>query len=280
MFKKLIVCTDGSPYGDVACQYGFLLSRALKAEITGLHVLDVRMIEGPYLADISGALGATGYYGGISQFRNLMEAKGDAVRQNFAELARNVQVKAEFLLETGHPVHAILEHESSADLLILGQRGENEHFGKELIGSVADRVTRWATKPCLVTHGQFSPIKRIIAACDGSPISEKVAVIATSMAQALGASLLVLTVADKLDPVVARSVADTAARTCKLGGVDPTVTVTKGHAEEVILDMIAREKADMIVMGAHTHTRVRQWFVGCTTQRILADSGIQALLVR
>jgi len=45
MFQKLLVCTDGSPYGDVACQYGFQLAAAMKAKLSGLHVLDIRMIE-------------------------------------------------------------------------------------------------------------------------------------------------------------------------------------------------------------------------------------------
>lgn len=280
MFKKLTVCTDGSPSSDVACQYAFSLAAGLDASLTGLHVLDVRMAEGPYLADLSGAIGATGYYAAITQFKSIMVAKADAIRLNFEEKARQVNVKTDFKCESGHPVHCILEAEEDADMLILGQKGENEQYGKELIGSVADRVTRHAKKPCLVTHSQFVPINSIVAACDGSPISEKVADVAATLAQALGASLNILTVAERLDPAVAQTIAEAARRTCKAHECDPRITVLSGRASEVILDVIAREKTSLVVMGAHSHTRIRQWFVGCTTQRILTDSGIPALLVR
>ena len=280
MFQKLMVCTDGSPYGDVACQYGFVLAKAFGAKVSGLHVLDIRMIEGPLLADISGAMGATGYFAGLPQFRNLMEAKGEAVCENFRSLAKAAGMEADCAMEMGHPVHVILGQEADQDLLILGQRGENEKFGRELVGSVADRIIRRTTKPCLITHGQFAPLHTVMAACDGSPISETVASLAASVAKAVGASLTVLTVADKLSLDAAQVIADTAGQTCREAGCVPKVVVANGHAAEAILDHIVHEKADMVVMGAHTHTRIRQWFVGCTTQKVLADSGIPALLVR
>lgn len=280
MFQKLLVCTDGSPYSDVACRYAFLLATALPAKLTGLHVLDIRMVEGPLLADISGALGAAGYFGGFPQFKNLMEAKGQAVRQSFDDLAKKAGVEADFKIESGHPVHAILNQEETTDVLILGQRGENEQFGRELTGSVADRITRRATKPCLVTPGQFTPVHSIMAACDGSPISEKVVVVASTLAKALGSDLIILTAEEKLTHEEAQMVSETAGLTSRREGCLPTERIIPGHATEVILDSIVREKIDLIVMGAHAHTRMRQWFVGCTTQRVLADAGIPALLVR
>jgi nucleotide-binding universal stress UspA family protein len=280
MFKKLLVCTDGSPYGDVACQYGFLMATTLKAELKGLHVSDIRMIEGPLLADISGALGAAGYYAGWPQFKNLMEAKGSAIRKVFLERARNAGMEASFTVEVGHPLHVILGQESDADLIILGQRGENEQFGHELIGSIADRVTRLATKSCLVTPGRYEPVKSILAACDGSPISEKLTAQAILLAKALNASLTVVTVADKMTTEMTHAIAATAEHFCKADGVSPRVVTRKGQAGEAILDTIAQEKCNLVVMGAHTHTRIKRWFIGCTTQRVLADSGIPALLVR
>ncbi|MEI6516097.1 MAG: universal stress protein [bacterium] len=280
MFKKLLVCTDGSPYGDVACQYGFLMATTLKAELAGLHVSDIRVIEGPLLADISGALGAAGYYAGWPQFKNLMEAKGDAIRKVFQDRAKSAGMEASFTIEVGHPLHVILGQESNADLIILGQRGENEQFGHELIGSIADRVTRLATKSCLVTPGRYAPVKSIMVACDGSPISEKVTAQAIMLAKALNASLTVVTVADKMTTEMTRAIATTAEQSCKAEGICPKVMTLKGQAGEAILDTLAQEKNGLIVMGAHTHTRIRRWFIGCTTQRVLADSGIPALLVR
>lgn len=280
MFKKLLVCTDGSSYGDVACQYAFRLAQTLNAELAGLHVLDIRMIEGPALSDFAGALGVSGYYAGLPQFRLLMESKGNAIRDNFLARAKEAGVTADFQIESGHPVHVILEQEKASDLLILGQKGENEQFGLELIGSMAERITRHAHHSCLVTPGRFTPVSNILAACDGSPISGKVADIAGALALKLGASLTIATVAEKIAPGEARKTAEEARLTCAKQGIDAKVQILEGQAGDALLDCITQHKNDLIVMGAHAHTRIREWFVGCTSQRILANSGIPALLVR
>lgn len=280
MFKKLLVCTDGSSYGDVACQYAFRLAQTLDAELTGVHVLDIRMIEGPALSDFAGALGVSGYYAGLPQFRLLMESKGNAIRDNFLARAREANVPASFKVESGHPVHVILDQEKDADLLILGQKGENEQFGLELIGSMAERITRHARHCCLVTPGRFNPVTHLLAACDGSPISGKVADIAGTMALKLGAALSIATVAEKMPVEAARQIAGEARGACAAQGCEAKVQILEGQAGEALLDCITRQKNDLIVMGAHAHTRIREWFVGCTSQRILANSGVPALLVR
>ncbi len=61
----------------------------------------------------------------------------------------------------------------------------------------------------------------------------------------------------------------------------PAKTIlTSGQAADAILAAATDEQCDLIVMGAHSHTRIREWFVGCTTLRVLADSSLPALLVR
>ena len=280
MYRRIMVCTDGSSHGEAACRYGILLATTLKARLAGLHVLDIRMIEGPALADLSGAIGAGGYYAGLPQFKALMEAKGEAVKKAFLELMASSGLEADFTIEAGHPVHSILEAEKPMDLLILGQRGENEQFGKELIGSVAERVSHRTSRPCLITPGRFAPIRNILAACDGSPIMSKVAQTAAALAHELGAELTVATVADKTSETAAMRIAEDAQRACSASGTAPAMVVMKGHADEALLDHIARDKHDLVIMGAHAHTRVREWFVGCTSRKVMSDSGVPVLLVR
>ncbi len=280
MFTQLLVCTDGSPYGETACEYGLFLAKALPARLTALHVLDVRVIEGPLLADVSGMIGAAEYFASMPNFRNLMEEKGRTVCQWFTAHAAEKGVEATCTVETGHPLHIILERHAGVDLLVLGQRGENEEFGRELVGSIAERVVRRAAVPCLVTPVSFKPITTILAATDGSPLAAKAVDAGADLAVRLGASLTVLSVAEKTDANTARKVAELAAEAARtrLPGVTPLVR--DGNAAEAIVATAGEVKADLIVMGAHSHSRVREWFVGCTTLRILADSALPALLVR
>jgi nucleotide-binding universal stress UspA family protein len=77
-----------------------------------------------------------------------------------------------------------------------------------------------------------------------------------------------------------REVAAREERTAAAQGCDVNAVVRSGIASDVILEVATDTHAGLIVMGAHSHTRIREWFVGCHTVRILADSAVPALLVR
>ncbi|HJP17393.1 MAG TPA: universal stress protein, partial [Nitrospinota bacterium] len=61
MIKSILVPTDGSPNSKIALEYGLYLASKFEAEITGLNIVDIRALEGPFFSDISGALGFTPY---------------------------------------------------------------------------------------------------------------------------------------------------------------------------------------------------------------------------
>lgn len=232
------------------------------------------------LGDVSGLIGAGEYFAAFPQFRQLNEEKGKAVRNAFIERAHAAGMEAECEMETGHPVHSILGRQSDTSILVLGQRGENEPFGRELVGSVTDRVIRRANNPCLVTPSRFSPINHVLAACDDGPISPKVTALATEWAMALGKPLTIVSVADRIPIARMRESAVMAEQFAATKGVTVNAVVRDGISADVILDVASDTQSGLIVMGAHSHTRIREWFVGCTTLRILADSALPALLVR
>jgi nucleotide-binding universal stress UspA family protein len=283
MISSILACTDGSSCSNVACDYAFRIAKALKTPVTGIHVLDVRLIEGPLLADLSGAIGASGYFTGFAAFRQLAEEKGSAIHQAFLDNAAQAGITPppEFILETGHPLHLILHHHKKDSLLVVGRCGENEPFGRGLIGSTTDRLIRHATSPCLVTPAKPRPITHILAACDDTPIAPAVAITAASLAIHLNVPLTLLSVPVNMDHSETRQILLAAeVEAARHGSVTTKAIVRDGEPSDVILATATDEHCDLIVMGAHSHNRIREWFVGCTTLRVLADSAMPALLVR
>jgi len=69
--KKIVIPTDGSPNSLTALEYGIYIARKLKASLTGLYVIDVNLIQGPMLTDISGSAGMPPYKGFSKQLKNL-----------------------------------------------------------------------------------------------------------------------------------------------------------------------------------------------------------------
>ena len=109
MIKSILICTDGSAYGDVASEYAIHLASRLKAQLAGLHVLDSRMLEGPMLSDISGMLGAEPFSAQLEQFRELMEGKGETVMKLLGERAGHASLDLESRVRMGHPSRVILD---------------------------------------------------------------------------------------------------------------------------------------------------------------------------
>ena len=57
MVKTILLPIDGSDYGNTAIDYRVYIAKGLEARLTGLHVMDIRLIQGPVITDISGSIG-------------------------------------------------------------------------------------------------------------------------------------------------------------------------------------------------------------------------------
>jgi nucleotide-binding universal stress UspA family protein len=53
MIKNILIPTDGSDYSKTAIAYGIFLARKVDAHLIGLHVVDIRLMQGPVCIDIS-----------------------------------------------------------------------------------------------------------------------------------------------------------------------------------------------------------------------------------
>ena len=280
MIKSLLVCTDGSDYAATAVAYGIHLAGALKARLAGCHVLDTRTLEGPLLADLSGWLGAQPYGAQLPQVRQLLEHRGKAILEAFARDSEQAGLDAETRLRTGHPARVLLEEEACAELVLLGQRGEHAEQTGELIGSITERIIRHSIKPCLVTPAEFRPIRRNLAAYDGSNVSSKALHEGVELAQALNLPLVLLTVAEEHGLAHARAIVEDGMRLVRAHEGVAAQLVVEGRPDQVILSQAEELGCDLIVVGAYGHSRIREMILGSTTQNLVARAHGPLLLVR
>jgi nucleotide-binding universal stress UspA family protein len=280
MIKSLMVFTDGSPGGNVATEYGVFLAARLKAHLSGCHVLDSRMLDGPLMADISGWIGAQPYSGQLQQFRELMQQKAEAIMAAFEQKAAEAGLDADTSIKMGHPASVLLAEEAHAELVILGQNGEHAELTGDMIGSIVERVVRHSIKPCLVTPGQFQPITRILVAYDGSGFSSKALHEAIELALALAVPLVILTVAEDHDLERARAIAEDGIRLARAHECAAGNLVVEGRADQLVLSKAEELSCDLIVVGAYGHSRIREMILGSTTQNLVTRSHLPILLVR
>jgi nucleotide-binding universal stress UspA family protein len=78
MIKHILVPTDGSDTSMMGVRYAIAMAHHHGATIHGLHVVDVRLLEGPFLHDLSASLGTAPYVNCQGQIAMLLEERGRA----------------------------------------------------------------------------------------------------------------------------------------------------------------------------------------------------------
>jgi nucleotide-binding universal stress UspA family protein len=280
MYKSILLCTDGSPAAEVAGDYAIWFARKLSASLQALYVTDVRLLEGPWLADLSGAVGAQPYSAVLPQFEQIQKEKAELILAAAKERCQKSGVTCETAYKTGGLVQAILDHEQRADLVVLGQHGEHAEWADGMLGSNGERVVRASIRPCLVTTDKFHEISHMLVAYDGSEESSKALRAAIALAPSLGVKVTITMVAALGGEDAAAALLEKAKQRALGGNVQANVEVLHGDPEEEILELRESIGADLIVMGAYGHTRIRELILGSTTSHVIRKATVPVLLVR
>lgn len=148
MYKHILVAVDGSDTSNLALQEAIKLAKEQQAALRLIHVVDetpaYMMVETPY---------------SVADYQKAMREAGQKVVATCAATARQagIEVDTKFaILEVlaQRICDAIIEEAKRwpADLIVIGTHGRHG-FNHLLLGSVAEGVIRFATKPVLVIRG-------------------------------------------------------------------------------------------------------------------------------
>jgi len=280
MYKDILFCTDGSPAAGVAGEYAIWFAKKLGARLRALHVTDIRLLEGPWIADLSGAVGAQPYAALLPQLEQIQREKAAMILAAVQKQCRDAGVACETAYETGILAHVMLDCEERADMVVLGQHGEHAAWSEGTLGSSVERMVRASVKPCLVAPGKCQPIQHMLIAYDGSAESSKALHAGIALAPALGAKVTITTVATLGREDAASEILHKAKQLALDGGVDATLELLHGDPEIEILLVRETVGADLVVMGAYGHTRIRELILGSTTSHVLRKANVPVLLVR
>lgn len=281
--KNILVCSDGSNYGLVCCQYAAWLAGRTEARIEVLYVTDLRQFEVPLIADIGGSLGIQPYQAVLGQLEELEKKKAtvvlDAARGVFAD-AGVAEERIRTTHKTGLLVDCLTDYDRTADLVMLGKRGENANFATEHLGSTMERVLRASALPCLVTSRSFRPVSRLLLAYDGSPSCRKALEFLAGSPMCRGLEVHIVIVAGAIAPETAVKHLQEAEATMKAAGFSPVCQMLHGSPEDQIAAYLASNDIQMLAMGAYGHSRIRYLIIGSTTTGMIRTCKVPVLLFR
>ena len=140
-FSKILIPTDGSEYTKEAITKGLELAKVLDAEVTALYVVDqTSFINFPMDSTI------------VSVY-SLLEKEGkDAINYVKVE-GEKLGLTVKVMIEEGNPSRKIMEVSKQFDLIVMGTLGRTG-VSKLLLGSVAEKIVRFAECPVLVVRSR------------------------------------------------------------------------------------------------------------------------------
>ena len=218
----------------------------------------------------------------VEELENEHRAQCDRAEQQFRNTVDRSEVSNEWRLARGELAGTLSRHARYADLVVLGQEGAEGQ--KMVIGGLPDSVVFTCGRPALVVPyigAPRTPGKHAIVAWNGS----------REAARAVNDALPLLAGADKVDVMCVnpgRGEQDDA----DLPGADLCLHLArhgvKAEAQalvasdlevgDLLLSRAADHGADLIVMGAYGHSRVRELVMGGATHDILRHMTVPVLM--
>ncbi len=140
--QHILVPIDFSAYADDAVDYAIELAKALQARLTFLHVIHLT----PMTTGEMFAYSLEGYL-------NAMETAATQHLQDLVDRVHQEGLQAEMSIVQDIPFQAIVDiaANQNIDLIVMGTHGRTG-LTHALMGSVAEKVTRLAPCPVLVTR--------------------------------------------------------------------------------------------------------------------------------
>lgn len=282
--KKILVCVDGSPYGDNICLNAAWAAKRMNVEVDLLHVLR-RSSEYQAPANHTGTIGVGSRSELLEELTRVDEdrgrldqKKGKIILEHGAKVLRDAGVKTINLLHRrGSLVETIREMEAEYEMIFMGKRGEHADLDSIFLGSNLEKVARAIHKPLFVVSSVVRPIGKFLIAYDAKDSIRKAieSVLSSEMLKGLECHLLAVEHAQgDVDVSVVEG-------EIKSAGYNVTATTRQSaHPDEVISNYVVDEGIDLLVIGAYSHSRVRSMLLGSTTENLIKACKVPLLLFR
>lgn len=284
--SRLIAFIDASIYANSVCDHAAWVAKRMSADVEVLHVLGRRDMSANEV-NLSGALDADARDHLLAELSELDAQKAKLAQKRGRLVLQHAKERLEAFglasvttrLRIGDLVDTLHEYEISADLIVIGKRGEAADFAKLHLGSNIERVVRASSKPIFIASREFKPIERVLIAYDGGASIEKAITYLSEAKDAFaGLSLTLLKAGEDTSDAKAR--VDAATAKLRQAGYDIDSRIVRGDPEQVISEAVETDRFNLLVMGAYGHSRIRNLLVGSTTTAMIRSCKVPIVLFR
>jgi nucleotide-binding universal stress UspA family protein len=302
MYQKILVPLDGSPFAEGVLSYLSQVSDPQNAEILLFQVLEMDRYSA-YLTP--GPLPISGQP--VSNWKQFAENYHASMIEDLR--SRGYAARSEVVVGRDVAVEICRYADAEGVDLIAMTTHARTGLPRWVLGSVASRVVSATDKPVFLVHptedteDRTVALRRILVPLDGSNLAEEALSLATSLARAQNAKLILVraleppamvpadpSMRDLTTPMATQLGAvemqaaefymqDIAHELQRRNMVEQTVVIL-GDAAEVILDAAEINDVDLITMCTHGRSGVSRWVYGSVAEKVLHSAPCPLLLLR
>ena len=279
--KRVIACIDSSPCVNAVAEAAAWVAKQTNRELVLLQVLDYYPAS-YHLGEISGVIGFESNAMLLKELaeleqkqselaldysNNLLDHISELIQQKYNITATHIQEKGDFLEQS----FQVLQEE---DVGVIGRVGERSAELNKPIGSNVENFIRGAKCTVMTVGENFKPPTRFIFAYEYSPTCVNM------MKRVAQSDLLKLLQCHLLYVGDHPEVLNEPSQYLKNAGLDVVMEYRYGDVAENILEYQAEHAIQLIVLGAFSQSKIRQFFLGSVTTGIFRNSLVPLLVVK
>jgi nucleotide-binding universal stress UspA family protein len=292
--KNILVPTDFSAESVKALHYGVALSQQFDATLWLVHIIEPAPAFG----------GFEGIPIVVETDRQVQDA--EARMAEFAAKNIPADVAVTSLVRSGSIVGEIsaLAKARNLDLAIISTHARTG-INRALFGSMAEKILHHAPCPVLIVReqehefladsntGKAIQLNRILVPLDFSDCAKKAVRYAQALANQFNAQIFCVHVLEPEKPMIVfetegfRKTHEMEARKemdALLEQIRPAVEIEaeikSGAPHHEIVDLAERRQIDLIILGEHSHSGMKRFWLGSTTDEIVKNAHCPVLVVR
>jgi len=273
-YKTILVYLNDKRRAEAVLEAAVQLASRHNSHLIGLHVyasVPAPPIPMPYGSDVVRSIAAA------------QHKETEEIAAIFARMTANQPFVAEWRAEKAahvDPADVVMDHSRSADLIIAGQTDPDR--GSSPLDDVAEHLALGSGRPVLVVPyvGRYSEIGRNVVIAWKAGRESARAVFDALPILGLAEQVQILEISEGGDRRNAVAPDTSIAASLARHGIKPTVRTSIAGEISVgdeILSRIADMSADLLVMGAYGHARMRELIFGGVTRHIVKHMTVPTL---
>ena len=279
--NRVIACIDSSPCIEAVAEAAAWVAKQTQRELVLLQILDYYPAS-YHLGEISGVIGFESNAMLLKELaeleqkqselaldysNNLLKHISELIEKQYGLTSTKIQEKGDFLEQSFN----ILKEN---DVVIIGRVGERAVEKNKPIGSNVENFIRGANCTVITVGEHFEPPKRFIFAYEYSPTCQK-------MLQRIAQSDLLKTLQCHLLYVGDHpEMLTEPEKYLKDAGIEVVPVYRYGDVAQNILEYQAEHKIQLIVLGAFSHSKIHQFFLGSITTTIFRNANVPLLVAK